>query len=635
MESSQPETERAPRSSSLAANLLIAAVALLVVALFATQYRNTRLRQASEWVARTHDVIAAAHSLLSSLDTAELFQRQLLTKQPFDDQAAYRSAVQRVHAVADSLRKSVADSDRQSVLLREKIDPFTRAQLQVWESQLRQPLPPSDDFSAVDSKRSPLLDSIHVHVNSFIKNEQAELISRDRQLESEYYFTNVFRSVYLLLIIAICITAYVTIRRQQRENSRLVASLAQTNAALEFRVEKRTAELQNANEELISSVEVIRKLNESLDQHNERLGESLKEIKSLYDFAPCGYHTVDKHGIIVRINRTELDWTGYTEGEVIGKMKASDMLTEASARKRDLMIEQLKQEGHLENLEFDIVRKDRSVFPVIMNTVAYFGSDGEYVENRSTMFDISDRKDLEKKVHEANEYLLRINEEKNKFIGMATHDLKNPVYGIAGLAQMMKVAGNLSADQLDSVNHIEASANKMKALIAKLLDLNRIEQEVNFVQKQTVSLKELLRRVMRTFENPAAEKGIELVLEAPSGVVEFRTDPSLIEQVIDNLMSNAIKFSAADRKVWLRAVKMGNYLVFEVEDQGPGIKETELPKLFGSFQRLSARPTGGESSTGLGLSIVKRIVDALGADIKVTSTEGKGTTFHVALKMQD
>ncbi len=216
---------------------------------------------------------------------------------------------------------------------------------------------------------------------------------------------------------------------------------------------------------------------------------------------------------------------------------------------------------------------------------------------------------------------------------MVSHDLKNPIHAIGGLAQLMKASGTLDADLLESVKHIEASVSKMKALISKLLDLNRIEQEASFVQKQAVNLKELLAKVMSTFNSPAQKKGIELILEVPSGVDEFRTDPSLIEQILDNLMSNAIKFSNSDKKVWLRAIKMGSYLVFEVEDQGPGIKESERPKLFGTFQRLSARPTGGETSTGLGLSIVKRIVDALGADIKVSSDEGKGTTFRVAVKM--
>lgn len=630
---SQKINELAPRKSTLAASLLIVAVFLLFVAVFATQYRNTRLREVSEWVTQTHGMIAMAHTLRSSLDTAAMLQRQLLAGQSFESPVAYRAALGRVSIVVDTLRKMVIDSDRRSLILKEKINPLALAQLQTWENQLQQLASPSAGLTVAGLKRTRLLDSIHTNINRFIKSEHAQLATRDEQLEREYRFTNVFRSVYLSVIITVCVIAYLTIRRQQNENYRLVASLAQANAALEFRVGKRTEELQKVNEELLDNVGVIRKLNASLDQHNERLSESLSEIKSLYDFAPCGYHTVDKNGVIIRINKTELDWLGYTEEEVVGKMRVSDVLTSASFARREIAVEQLKKEGLLENLEFDVVRKDGSVFPVIMNTVAHFDVNGEYVENRSSMFDISERKILEKKVQEANDYLMRINEEKNKFVGMATHDLKNPIHAIGGLVQLMKTSGNLNADVLEFVNHIEVSVNKMKALISKLLDLNRIEREASMVQLQSVNLKELLSRVMTTFQEPAAAKKIELVLQAPSNVTEFRSDPSLIEQVLDNLMSNAIKFSELGKKVFLRATKMGSYLVFEVEDQGPGIKENEVPKLFGSFQRLSARPTAGESSTGLGLSIVKRVVDALGADIKVSSTEGKGTTFSVAVRI--
>jgi len=118
------------------------------------------------------------------------------------------------------------------------------------------------------------------------------------------------------------------------------------------------------------------------------------------------------------------------------------------------------------------------------------------------------------------------------------------------------------------------------------------------------------------------------------GEFEFLTDQSLLEQVIDNLVSNAIKFSSPDKMVWLRAKKLDRHLVIEVEDQGPGINPEEIPKLFGTFQRLSAKPTAGEESTGLGLSIVKAIVQALEGEVRAASELGRGTIFTVVLKLK-
>ena len=124
-------------------------------------------------------------------------------------------------------------------------------------------------------------------------------------------------------------------------------------------------------------------------------------------------------------------------------------------------------------------------------------------------------------------------------------------------------------------------------------------------------------------------------MENGLGDIEFSTDPALLEQVFDNLISNALKFSALGKKIWVRSKKIESEITFEVEDQGPGISKEEVPKLFGAFQRLSARPTGGETSTGLGLSIVRRIIDTLGGEIKVTTEVGKGTVFSFMIKKNE
>ena len=143
-----------------------------------------------------------------------------------------------------------------------------------------------------------------------------------------------------------------------------------------------------------------------------------------------------------------------------------------------------------------------------------------------------------------------------------------------------------------------------------------------------------LNRVMKSFSEISKNKNITIVLDNEVGGLEFLTDQSLLEQVLDNLISNAIKFSSANKMVWLRAKKNDSHLMIEVEDQGPGIKPEELPKLFGTFQRLSTKPTGGEESTGLGLSIVKAIVQVLGGEVRVSSELGRGTIFTVVLELK-
>ncbi len=173
----------------------------------------------------------------------------------------------------------------------------------------------------------------------------------------------------------------------------------------------------------------------------------------------------------------------------------------------------------------------------------------------------------------------------------------------------------------------------MKNLISKLLDLNRIEQAGNIVQKQKINLQTLLDKMIKGFEESAHNKNIRVLLENPLGALEIETDPTLLEQALDNFISNAIKFSTPGKKVWIRTATLAKNLMIEIEDQGPGIKPEEIPRLFGTFQKLSAQPTGGEISTGLGLSIAKGLIRALGGEIKVESEVGKGSKFIFMIKI--
>ena len=143
-----------------------------------------------------------------------------------------------------------------------------------------------------------------------------------------------------------------------------------------------------------------------------------------------------------------------------------------------------------------------------------------------------------------------------------------------------------------------------------------------------------LSRVMKSFSEISKKKNITIVLDNEVGGLEFLTDQSLLEQVIDNLISNAIKFSSSDKMVWLRAKKNDSHLMIEVEDQGPGIKPEELPKLFGTFQRLSTKPTGWRGIHRAGLSIVKAIVKVLDGEVRASSELGRGTIFTVLLKLK-
>lgn len=361
---------------------------------------------------------------------------------------------------------------------------------------------------------------------------------------------------------------------------------------------------------------------------------ALKESQDLYNNAPCGYHTVDSDGIITKINETELRWLGYRPEEVAGKLHVSSLLTPKSLALREKIIERLRFEKFANNIEVEFIRKDGSIMEVILNTTAVFNKDGSFSRNRSTVFDNTERKRMENQIISANEKLKQLNTEKNSFMAMATHDLKNPLNSISGLTILLKMESGLTRDGLDLVAMIEKSSNRMRDLISRLLDYNKIEQGKTEANLRETDILELLNKQIVAFREQAKKKDIKLQLatQLRDDDTKLTSDPELLDQIFDNLISNALKFSKGGSRVGVRLKYSGNHFVIEVADQGQGIRPDEMSKLFLPFTKLSNKPTGEETSTGLGLSIVKRLVEILGGSISAESEVGKGTTFRVAIK---
>jgi len=235
---------------------------------------------------------------------------------------------------------------------------------------------------------------------------------------------------------------------------------------------------------------------------------------------------------------------------------------------------------------------------------------------------------------EANKRLIKLNEEKDHFLGITTHDLKTPLAGISGLLQLLSLDGqNLKSNHLEYVLLMQDACKKMQRLINDLLDINRIEQGATIVKKIPVRLSELIHSMQRQFMTWSEDKNILLQFENNFVTDVIETDPDILQRILDNLISNALKFSASGKAIRVQSSEKNSELVIKVIDEGPGITKEELPLLFGKFQKLSSRPTAGEGSSGLGLSIVKELVQFLEGTIRVESTPGKGTAFIVILPL--
>jgi len=232
---------------------------------------------------------------------------------------------------------------------------------------------------------------------------------------------------------------------------------------------------------------------------------------------------------------------------------------------------------------------------------------------------------------EKNTALVKLNDEKNEFLSIAAHDLKNPLFAIQGLAQLIqKSFDHLPKEKIIQYGAmIEFASHRMFNLISNLLDVNKIESGQVDVAIHLLDILPAISDVVQSYEEQATVKNIVLHLDCIEEHYYALIDDGIVRQILDNLVSNAIKYSPKNSHVYVKIIKENKVVRCEVKDEGEGITPEEQKVLFGKFSRLSTKPTGGEHSTGLGLFIVKKLVEKLNGQVWCESEKGKGACFIV------
>ncbi|XZG69327.1 ATP-binding protein [Chitinibacteraceae bacterium HSL-7] len=241
------------------------------------------------------------------------------------------------------------------------------------------------------------------------------------------------------------------------------------------------------------------------------------------------------------------------------------------------------------------------------------------------------RRNLE--LEAANMRLTQLNEEKNEVMTIAAHDLKNPVASIQGMSDLIADKFDIwPRDKIiDRLHGIARLSARMQRILGNLLDINALEAGQIELFTSDVPLDSICNELVASWEVRLEDKQ-QCAIYSPSGLV-VQADRQALWRVLDNLVSNASKYAPHQTTIRLEALRVGEQVQIRVSDQGPGIAAHEKGKLFRKFSRLSAVPTGGEHSTGLGLSIVKQLSEAMGGSVGCDSALGHGATFHVTLPL--
>jgi signal transduction histidine kinase len=234
-----------------------------------------------------------------------------------------------------------------------------------------------------------------------------------------------------------------------------------------------------------------------------------------------------------------------------------------------------------------------------------------------------------KKLSKRNEQLSELNHEKDTLMSIVAHDLKSPLNRLNGLASLIQLEDDLNKQKGIYVKMLKDATHTGLVLIKDLLDVHMLEENVK-PNYSTFDVSVFLLEKVREFSAIAEAKSIHLnITRVQNEMVHL--DADYLGRILDNLISNAIKFSNRNTTVEIAVIKEKNELTISVKDQGPGFSDLDRLQLFQKFKKLSARPTAGETSNGLGLAIVKTLVERLNGKVRLDSAPGKGSEFIIIL----
>jgi PAS domain S-box-containing protein len=351
-------------------------------------------------------------------------------------------------------------------------------------------------------------------------------------------------------------------------------------------------------------------------ESEDKLKESSEVIYDLYNNAPVGYVSLNKHGVVEDINSTLLKWIGIRKEEIIGKTFKTFLAPEdAGAFQTDF--ERFKEVGSVDHLEYHLLNENGERIPVMYNASALFDSEGDVKISRSALSNITDRKNAEMRTQQ-------LNKELEAFTYSVSHDLRAPLRSINGYAKILEedYSKVMDAEGIRLIQIIIRNARNMGKLIDDLLDFSRVGRK-EFAMNP-VNMQQLVNTVIS--ELPTHKASISLGALQPA-----LGDMNMVKQVWVNLLGNAVKYSARVEKpiVTVESFKRNNEIVYCVQDNGVGFDMQYVHKLFGVFQRLH-KSTDFEG-TGVGLALVQRIVNRHGGKVWAESTPNEGATFYFSL----
>ena len=589
-----PNTGRA--DASLPVYWLIGSLALYgVIALVSYQSMNS-IHQTSEQVEQTHRALADLDRVLLDLKDAETGQRGFLATQNERFLEPYYNSLRSLPESMKKLDTSLSEDTKQrDALVALNNNVKLRLRILAIPLELRRSgrSSPAEELEILTYGKY-MMDDIRTQIG-VMKGQEEALLARYRAAElGDAEWTKQLIIIGNVSATALLLVSFTLLRRENRRR-RAAEALARLNA---------------------------------------------EQAQDLYDNAPCGYHTCDEDAIFLSINRTELQWLGYTEEELVGKTSLLDLVTPRSRAQFIEGLVALKDKGLVSDVELELRRKDGSTFYVSVSATASFDAQGKYVHSRSTLFDVTERQKARVEIEHLNAKLRAhaneletANRELESFSYTVSHDLRAPLRAINGFATILQedFGKALHGEGSRLLGVIRDSAQRMGGLIDDLLAFSRLGRAP--LHRVAVDMRDLVEEVVAEI---AQNEGLGKASLHIGPLPPAYGDRSLLRQVWSNLVQNGLKYSARTDapNISIDGEIREREMVYRVADNGVGFDMRFYDKLFGVFQRLHDE-SQNFPGTGVGLAIVHRIVERHGGRVWAEGEPGKGARFYFGLPRSD
>ncbi|MFP4657932.1 MAG: ATP-binding protein, partial [Desulfonatronovibrionaceae bacterium] len=353
-------------------------------------------------------------------------------------------------------------------------------------------------------------------------------------------------------------------------------------------------------------------------------------MQDIIDHTPLGVCVTDRHGYFESVNNAYCRLYGYQQSELLGAHFTIVVPAKDKSRLAELHDRFIARGAEIRG-QWEVVDREGRPRNILADAARIHSEEGE-PKKVTFVMDVTREMEFRRELEKKNRKLEELNASKDRFLGMAAHDLRSPLGGIKSFSDMLLegMAGELNQEQREYMQLISTSSAGLLNLVNDLLDINAIARGRLELNIKPADLKGLISQSIHKQNLLARKKGISVTGDLED-IPKARLDPERINQVLDNLLSNAIKFSPQGSTVRVFLAADGGDVLIRVADNGPGIPAEEQKSLFSEFHRGRVAPTGNESSTGLGLAIVKRIVEVHGGSIHIESSPGTGAEFIVRL----